>query len=145
METGCNEERSPNREDQNAWWLEPDPVIEFYMGKVDRAAIRENLKLTPGQRVERFQQRMEAMTGGVPASSDSSELKEALNSAPIPFTLSDSDLVVDAYMGGIDRTLIRENLKLSPDQRLLKFQDFMEFLDQMRQAGIRMRAKNPAQ
>jgi len=32
--------------------LEPDPVIEWYKKKVDRALIRENLKLTPEQRLD---------------------------------------------------------------------------------------------
>ncbi len=32
--------------------LEPDPVIEWYNKKVDRAAIRENLKLTVEQRLD---------------------------------------------------------------------------------------------
>ncbi|NOT31091.1 MAG: hypothetical protein HOP15_11640 [Planctomycetes bacterium] len=34
--------------------LEPDPVIEAYKKDVDRTLIRENLKLTPSQRVERL-------------------------------------------------------------------------------------------
>ena len=36
--------------------LEPDPVIEAYKKDVDRTLIRENLKLTPSQRVEKFLQ-----------------------------------------------------------------------------------------
>jgi hypothetical protein len=32
--------------------LEPDPVIEVYKKDVDRALIRENLRLTVGQRFE---------------------------------------------------------------------------------------------
>jgi hypothetical protein len=34
--------------------LEPDPVIEFYKKKVDRAAIRENLQLTVEQRLDKL-------------------------------------------------------------------------------------------
>ena len=34
--------------------LEPDPVIEAYKKDVDRTLIRENLKLTPAQRVEKL-------------------------------------------------------------------------------------------
>jgi hypothetical protein len=46
--------------------LEPDPVIEAYKKDVDRTLIRENLKLTPEQRVEklinllRFQEELRA-------------------------------------------------------------------------------------
>lgn len=31
-----------------------DPVIEFYMRDVDRTLLRENLKLTPAQRLEKL-------------------------------------------------------------------------------------------
>jgi len=34
--------------------LEPDPIIELYKKDVDRTLIRENLKLTPQQRLEKL-------------------------------------------------------------------------------------------
>ena len=34
--------------------LEPDPVIEFYKKDIDRTLIRENLKLSPTERVEKL-------------------------------------------------------------------------------------------
>lgn len=34
--------------------LEPDPVIEAYKRDVDRTLLRENLKLTPGERLEKL-------------------------------------------------------------------------------------------
>jgi hypothetical protein len=34
--------------------LPPDPVIEAYKKHVDRTLLRENLKLTPGQRLEKL-------------------------------------------------------------------------------------------
>ena len=34
--------------------LEPDPVIEAYKKDVDRTLIRENLKLTPQQRIQKL-------------------------------------------------------------------------------------------
>jgi hypothetical protein len=34
--------------------LEPDPVIEVYKKDIDRTLIRENLKLTPTERVEKL-------------------------------------------------------------------------------------------
>lgn len=33
---------------------QPDPVIEFYARDVDRSLLRENLKLTPAQRLEKL-------------------------------------------------------------------------------------------
>jgi hypothetical protein len=46
-----------------------------------------------------------------------------------------SDPVVDAYKRDVDRTLLRENLKLSPEERLRKLQDFVRFLSEVRAAG----------
>jgi hypothetical protein len=34
--------------------LTPDPVIEYYKKDVDRTLLREHLKLTPQQRIERL-------------------------------------------------------------------------------------------
>ena len=35
--------------------LAPDPVIEAYKKDIDRSLLRENLKLTPGQRLAKLQ------------------------------------------------------------------------------------------
>ena len=35
--------------------LEPDPVIEVFKRDVDRTLLRENLKLTPDERLRRLQ------------------------------------------------------------------------------------------
>ena len=52
---------------------------------------------------------------------------------------SSMDAVIDAYKKDIDMTLIRENLKLTVEERLIKLQNFVEFLDEMREAGRAMR------
>ena len=39
------------------------------------------------------------------------------------------DAVIEAYKKDVDRTLLRENLKLTPDERLRKLQDFMTFVE----------------
>jgi hypothetical protein len=52
------------------------------------------------------------------------------------------DPVVELYMKDVDRTLLRENLKLSAEQRLQKFVAFMHDLDEVREAGRRMRESN---
>ncbi len=49
------------------------------------------------------------------------------------------DPVVEAYMPGVDRTLLRENLKLSPAQRLEKLVGFSAFAATLRKAGQRAR------
>lgn len=38
-----------------SYYIEPDPVIEAYKKDVDRTLLRENLKLTPQQRLEKLQ------------------------------------------------------------------------------------------
>jgi hypothetical protein len=47
------------------------------------------------------------------------------------------DPVIEAYKKDIDRTLIRENLKLTPDERLRKLQDFVRFIKGIRGAAYR--------
>ncbi|HTV39639.1 MAG TPA: hypothetical protein VMF08_03615 [Candidatus Sulfotelmatobacter sp.] len=51
------------------------------------------------------------------------------------------DPVVEAYMRDVDRTLLRENLKLTPAQRLEKLVRFSAFASTLRGAGIRARSK----
>jgi hypothetical protein len=49
------------------------------------------------------------------------------------------DPVIEAYKKDIDRTLLRENLKLAAEQRFRKHESFMEFFLAMREAGRRHR------
>ena len=49
------------------------------------------------------------------------------------------DPVIEAYMSGVDRTLLRENLKLTPAQRLEKLVSFNSFSATLREAGRRAR------
>ena len=51
------------------------------------------------------------------------------------------DPVVEAYLSGVDRTLLRENLKLTPAQRLEKLVRFSAFAAELREAGRRAREK----
>jgi len=41
----------------------------------------------------------------------------------------------------VDQTLLNENLKLTPAERARKFQDFMQFLAQIRRAGQKLRGE----
>ena len=47
------------------------------------------------------------------------------------------DPVIDAYKKDVDRTLLRENLKLTVEERFRKFERFMEFVSELRTAGQR--------
>jgi hypothetical protein len=57
---------------------------------------------------------------------------------PEPVAL-DPDPVIEAYKRDVDLTLLRENLKLNPEERLLKLQDFVRFAADLRDAGRRAR------
>ena len=51
------------------------------------------------------------------------------------------DPVVEAYKKDIDRTLFRENLKLTVEERFLKAMEHMRFAEELRRAGREARAK----
>lgn len=51
--------------------------------------------------------------------------------------------IIDAFKQDIDRTLIRENLKLSPEERLVKLMQLQKFADELRRAGQRARLEQP--
>ncbi len=51
-----------------------------------------------------------------------------------PLRTSDTDPVVEAYRSGIDVTLIDENLRLTVEQRLLKWMEQQKFAEELRQA-----------
>lgn len=45
------------------------------------------------------------------------------------------DPVIEAYKKDVDRTLIRENLRLTPEQRLRKLMELQRFAEELRRAG----------
>jgi hypothetical protein len=47
------------------------------------------------------------------------------------------DPVIEAYKKDIDRTLLRETLKLTPAERLARLQDFVNAMSQLRGAARR--------
>jgi hypothetical protein len=50
------------------------------------------------------------------------------------------DPVLEAYKKDVDRTLLRENLKLTVEERIRKAQDFHRSLEGWREAGRRSRS-----
>lgn len=50
-----------------------------------------------------------------------------------------SDPVVEAYKKDLDRSLIRENLKLTVEQRFVQLMKLQEFAQELREAGRRAR------
>ena len=49
------------------------------------------------------------------------------------------DPVIEAYKKDVDRTLIRENLKLTVEQRFEQLMDHQRFAEELREAGRRTR------
>jgi hypothetical protein len=45
------------------------------------------------------------------------------------------DPVIEVYKKDVDRTLLRENLKLTVEQRFRKFEQFMMYVQELREAG----------
>jgi hypothetical protein len=53
------------------------------------------------------------------------------------------DPVVGAYMKDIDRTLIRQSLRMSPEERLLALENWMNATEEIRGAARRPRKRSP--
>ena len=48
---------------------------------------------------------------------------------------TETDLIIEAYKKHVDRTLIRENLKLTVEERLLQLAKLQEFAEALRRSG----------
>ena len=48
------------------------------------------------------------------------------------------DPVIEAYKKDVDRTLLRENLKLSVEQRFEKLMRLQQFAEELRRAGRKL-------
>jgi hypothetical protein len=57
-------------------------------------------------------------------------------------TRIECDPVIEEYKKGIDRTLLRENLKLSVEQRLRQLMELQKFAEELQRAGRDLR-RNP--
>jgi hypothetical protein len=56
--------------------------------------------------------------------------------------VEEPDPVTEFYKAGVDRTLLRENLRRSPEERLRALQSLQEFATELRRAGAAFRDKN---
>jgi hypothetical protein len=52
------------------------------------------------------------------------------------------DPVIEAYKPGVDRTLLVEALKMTPDERLVALQRLCESAEEVRRAGREARARS---
>ena len=60
----------------------------------------------------------------------------SMNTKPDPSF--DPDPVIEAYKKDVDSTLIRENLKLSVEQRFEKLMRLQQFAEELRRAGRKL-------
>lgn len=54
------------------------------------------------------------------------------------------DEIIELYMRDVDRTLLRENLKLTPTERIEKLMAMQRFVEELQRAGREAR-KKPAE
>jgi hypothetical protein len=52
-----------------------------------------------------------------------------------------TDEIMEVYMRDVDRTLLRENLKLTPTQRFEKLMAMQRFAEELRRAGQEARKR----
>lgn len=53
----------------------------------------------------------------------------------VPATAPRTDPIVELYMRDVDRSLLRRNLSLTPQERLDQLQKLLRFADELRRAG----------
>jgi hypothetical protein len=56
----------------------------------------------------------------------------------------DRDPVIEVYKKDVDRTLLRENLKLTVEERFHKFERFWQYAQELREAGRKSRTTGSA-
>ena len=54
---------------------------------------------------------------------------------PPPLSKAEFDRFIEEMKKDVDRTLIRENLKLTVEERLVQLMKFQEFAEELRRAG----------
>jgi hypothetical protein len=55
--------------------------------------------------------------------------------SPPPLGPLELDPVIEAYKRDVDRSLLRRNLALSPEERLLQLMELQRFAQELRRAG----------
>jgi hypothetical protein len=56
---------------------------------------------------------------------------------PDAVELFEPDPVIEAYKKDIDRTLLRENMRRTPEERFLQLMELQKFAEELRRAGKR--------
>jgi hypothetical protein len=66
------------------------------------------------------------------------DASNALKSSSIRIVNS-LDQVIELYKRDVDRTLLRENLRLTPEQRLVRLMELQRFAEELQRAGKEQR------
>ena len=128
-----------------------DPVTEHLIQFVDRESLRANLQLTPQERIQAMLKELrqrnlmtkeETPDDPVPGKYQSHRLGRAveIQEDAVEESLSDlsdpmaPDPVLDQLRSEIDRSLLRENLKLTPEQRIQKLGSFAAMVSGLQKA-----------
>jgi hypothetical protein len=105
-----------------------DPVIESYKQLVDRQKLRENLKCTVDERLQNLQNMANA----------SQHTQQHHPGPEHPWqSVSDcgpnrsTDPVIELYKQDVDRTLLRENLRRSVEERCLALESMATLVDEL--------------
>ena len=77
---------------------------------------------------DRVRRRRECYSGDM----DDGDMNQSADAANVS---SSFDPVIEAYKKDVDRTLLRENLKLTPEQRVRRLIRFLKLLGELRRAG----------
>jgi len=59
----------------------------------------------------------------------------ATSGAKISLVTTSLDRVIERYKKDVDRTLLRENLRLTPDERFLRLMELQRFAEELQRAG----------
>jgi hypothetical protein len=60
---------------------------------------------------------------------------------PTPLPLLEPDPVIEAYKKDVDRSLLRENLKLTVEERFLRLMELQRFAEELQRAGREARKR----
>jgi hypothetical protein len=106
-----------------------DPVVDYYKQFVDRSALREILRLSADERCRRMEAIAQATS--IPQAQPPSP-DRAWQPVSDCGPGRSSDPVIELYKRDIDRTLLRENLRRTADQRCQALESLARLVDEFR-------------
>jgi hypothetical protein len=107
--------------------LRPDPVIEHYKQFVDRDKLRKNLEFTVDQRLRKLQEMAEAVEGERREPPSPDRRWEAISDCGPDRA---ADPIIELYKRDVDRTLLRENLRRTPEDRFQALAEMARFVEE---------------